>query len=136
MPALVAAGPGPFLAEAFVAEFTVGRFGGPLIEIDRGPLRAIRAEVPRVISHATSLTPASHHVPPELPPFEGDSHCESCETGAVNTYWTAQLGSSGLRSTRGAADYQRDWLLLDNGQTLADAVNGGGLPLLMSGTER
>lgn len=25
------------------------------------------------------------------------------------------------------------WLVLDNGQTLADAVNGGGLPLLMSG---
>jgi hypothetical protein len=25
------------------------------------------------------------------------------------------------------------WLLLENGQTLADAVDGGGLPLLMSG---
>jgi hypothetical protein len=25
------------------------------------------------------------------------------------------------------------WLLLDSGQTLADAVNGGALPLLMSG---
>jgi hypothetical protein len=27
------------------------------------------------------------------------------------------------------------WLLLDSGQTLADAVNGGGLPLLMSGAQ-